>query len=1056
MTRLSLQAACCCFCVLLSNTCRADQPDGLVAQWQLDEGKGTAVHDSSSNGNDGTIHGATWVQIGNGYALQFDGVNDYVDCGDDPSLNIGGEVTLQTWIQPTDMGWAGAPVVGKTYREYQLLYSTRGLCWWYVNSGSNAVGNKLPLGQWSHVTGTYDGERRRIWINGRLAGSASSNAPAGQGGHFIMGMRQGPYFQGLLDQVRVYNRALSADEILNTFRREAPNYGFQPTWFERVKVTPYYYFVRGEIVVEVDYRRLQPLVGNSQLEVSLFNDNDPGNVLTRQTIQPLPGVMEPKIGGWAANAGMVDVTLRCGDLAPGSYGITVAMRDDDRNFPTEQITFNYPPTRHLPSPSQKAVGPYPPEKEPVSFSVTVDDNGGWTLNTNGASYPFHTRISWPHGEFNHLGGDGQSEPAWKVDIQNNTVSPSHGSSDSTARYRVDAAGAYYTIRRNIEVFATHVVVEDKITNLTDKDLGLLIYPDLPLKGRPLTGSRLAGYERTGRMVEMPHYGGASVFVSDAHTGLGMVPMDDVFVVQSVLYVEDDVAGMGSEKFALPPKASYTLKWHVYPTGDGDYWDFVNTFRKVENRIGTVDYAPGYVAFGPDNRHQVPTKDYLEKRGIGLALLSVLGRAADDPKVNIEGIEFMDFPEEMAVTRQQALAIHRRHPGLKTMFHVAHSLYATQNGNRFPDSKVITADGRHARWGTEPWPWWIYYPTPGNSFHDALLKSVDVMMDQMDMDGAFVDGFMLGYGGAWTYDGHWDQHSAIIDKQTKTIKRKVASVLLLMQPSMIEFARKVRDKGGIVIANGVVLTPSVANEKAIYFDAECQPGPECHLAPSVMSLANPPFDTEREIYEDMLEKLRWGVLYIYYNVRIPVTYPSLAARQYPITFQEIRAGMVRGPERIVTMNNGIYGWPHQRDLHIVYPYDDRGAAGDNRALTTVDQDGVRSELVFGPNESAVIEPLPASLKASSPVNVRVLRFDDDEKRILLNGQGPATLELFVGTRFHNRREGIFTNGGVNPGVENFGDPYQVTVGNQSRVIEERDGLLTIPVDLDGQVELVVRR
>ena len=151
------------------------------------------------------------------------------------------------------------------------------------------------------------------------------------------------------------------------------------------------------------------------------------------------------------------------------------------------------------------------------------------------------------------------------------------------------------------------------------------------------------------------------------------------------------------------------------------------------------------------------------------------------------------------------------------------------------------------------------------------------------------------------------------------------------------------------------------------------------------------NTQREIYQDMLDKLRWGVLYIYYNVRIPVTYPSLAARQYPMTFEEIRDGLVRGPERIVTMNDGVYGWPGQRDLHIVYPYDDRGAAGDNRAVTTVDQSGVRTALKFGPYESAVIEPLPASLEVSSPVNVRVLRFDDEEKRMLLNGQGRATLE-----------------------------------------------------------------
>ena len=1022
-------------------------PAGPVAEWTFNEGSGDVVRDRSGNGNDGKIFGARRVKLGRGQALSFDGVDDYVDCGAGPSLEITGHVSLQAWIKPTDMGWAGAAVVGKSYNQYQLLYSTRGLCWWYVGSGSHSVGNKLPLHEWWHVTGTYDGDRRRIYINGRLAGSKKSPAPKGKGGHFFMGAVGNKFFQGQVDNVRVYDRALAEEEIVAGFKREAPDFGYDPTWFERLRVTPYFYFVRGEIVIEANFRGLQPVQGDGHIEVTLAHQSDPNTVLSRQVVDPLPGVMEPKIGGWAANAGMVDITLPCDELEPGSYVIAVAMRDRRGDLPVEKVTFDYPPQRHLPGPKEKTVAPLPVDAGPVPYRLTMERGGGFTLKIKGAEYPYRTRISWPRGDYNQLGATGEGgEKMWKPRVK----------STSASHHTVEARGRHYSVHRDVQVFPTHVYVRDTYTNLTDDDLGLLIYNELPMQEEDLTATRLAGYERKGRMVEMPHYGGASVFVSDRNTGIGMVPMDDVFVVQSVLYVENDYTGMGSEKFALAPKASYTLEWAIYPTGSGDYFDFVNTFRRVEDRIGTVKYAPGFVSFGPVNRRQVPTRDFLDKRGIRLALLSNLMRAEDNPDVHIEGIEFMDFPQEMARTKQQAIAIHRRHPEVKVMFHVAHSLYATQDADRFPDSKVISANGTHARWaGSSPWPWYVYYPAPGNSFHDAMMRSVDVMMDEMDMDGAFMDGFMLGYGGAWTYGDRWDQHSAIIDKQSKTIQRRVSSVLLLMQPSMIEFARRMNGKGGIVVANGVVLTPSVANEKYIYFDAEMQPGPECHLAPSVMSLANPPFDTEREIYLDMLEKLQWGVLFVYCNVRIPVTYPSLAARQYPMTFQEIRRGLVRGPERIVTMNDGVYGWPGSGDLHIVYPYDGRGAAGDNHAVTTVDGSGVRTELKFGKDESAVVEPLPASLEADQPVNVRVLRFDDEMKQIMLSGHGPATLNVFVGTRYHDRREGIFTNGGVNPKLEDYGDPYRVTVGDQAKTIEERDGLLAVPVTLNGQVRVEIR-
>ena len=104
----------------------------------------------------------------------------------------------------------------------------------------------------------------------------------------------------------------------------------------------------------------------------------------------------------------------------------------------------------------------------------------------------------------------------------------------------------------------------------------------------------------------------------------------------------------------------------------------------------------------------------------------------------------------------------------------------------------------------------------------------------------------------------------------------------------------------------------------------QAGPECHLAPNASSLALGPFSNERELYLDVLDKLSWGVLYMYFNERIPLTYPSLPAKQYPITFEEIRPGMVRGSQRIITMNSGVYGWPNDQSLHRVFKFDSRGA------------------------------------------------------------------------------------------------------------------------------------
>ena len=76
--------------------------------------------------------------------------------------------------------------------------------------------------------------------------------------------------------------------------------------------------------------------------------------------------------------------------------------------------------------------------------------------------------------------------------------------------------------------------------------------------------------------------------------------------------------------------------------------------------------------------------------------------------------------------------------------------------------------------------------------------------------------------------------------------------------------------------------------------------------------------------------------------------------------------------------------------------------------------------------------------------------------IFNGSGAASLELVVGTSYPDRRDGVLTNGGMNPAVVGVGNPYRITIGSVATTIEERDGLLTVPLELDGQVAVSIRR
>ena len=229
-----------------------------------------------------------------------------------------------------------------------------------------------------------------------------------------------------------------------------------------------------------------------------------------------------------------------------------------------------------------------------------------------------------------------------------------------------------------------------------------------------------------------------------------------------------------------------------------------------------------------------------------------------------------------------------------------------------------------------------------------------------------------------------------------------------------------------------------NETYIGFANESASGPELHLASSVMALAfNRGFKSERHIYLDMLDKLRWGELFIHYADGRDLTHRSLASHCYPMTFEEIRPGLVRGKERIVTSNPGIYGWPGSRFLHQVHAFDARGAPVPNGFVTTVDQHGVRTQLHLDQHESAVIEPIPASIESDGPVNTRVLHYDADALRLRVNGNGAITLRL---------RSGAMP---IEPGAS-----FQVTIGQTHTTVTEADGMITIASTLEGETHIMV--
>jgi hypothetical protein len=205
---------------------------GLVAAYGFEEASGVTATDTSGRGNNGTLQGAGRTASGRfGRALSFDGVNDWVTVPDAASLDST-RVTVEAWVYPTMLsGWrtavlkeqAGGLVYG-LYAHDNVPNPAMTIAMSGVDQSASGAAS-LPLNTWTHLAATYDGTTIRLFVNGvQAATRAVSGSLAASTGALRIGGNAvwGEYFSGRIDEVRIYNRALSAAEIQADMNRPVP------------------------------------------------------------------------------------------------------------------------------------------------------------------------------------------------------------------------------------------------------------------------------------------------------------------------------------------------------------------------------------------------------------------------------------------------------------------------------------------------------------------------------------------------------------------------------------------------------------------------------------------------------------------------------------------------------------------------------------------------------------------------------------------------------------------------------------------------------------------
>ncbi len=224
--------------VTVNNAIPPPPADHLAAAYALDEGDGVTVTDASGNGNTAALFGPTFTAGRNGHALAFDGAGDHAEAPNTASLDIGGTgLTISCWVLINSMtGGTDYVIVGKPWNastmvspfyQYGLEYSNsyyKTLDFYFGDpSGSFHGPFRLNprVGAWMHVTYTYDGNTIKGYVDGVERLSVTDVSSLQPRGHSLRLGVDGAYqqfFNGAVDDLRIYSRALTSTEVVSVMQ----------------------------------------------------------------------------------------------------------------------------------------------------------------------------------------------------------------------------------------------------------------------------------------------------------------------------------------------------------------------------------------------------------------------------------------------------------------------------------------------------------------------------------------------------------------------------------------------------------------------------------------------------------------------------------------------------------------------------------------------------------------------------------------------------------------------------------------------------------------------
>ena len=277
-----------------------------LVNYAFDEGAGDVLHDRAGNAPDGKISGAKWVRNGGRWALEFDGKDDFVNCG---VLNVIGPQTLVAWVwtEPIYSVWQSVPMLGAgnasiSQRVHELFAGGTG---------------SMPFRKWTHIAVAWDGNLARLYVDGVLESVVACKEPAA-GKELLLApprpLTEGEppeyarRFKGKIAAVLFYNRSLTQEDVLkdlhtSNITKSPMTMSIPQPGFNRIKV-------------EVDAARLGQPLQNVAVTVDVLQADGGGG-------QPLAGAVVQAFN----EAGRAVVDVGAPELAKGQYIVRATAKD---------------------------------------------------------------------------------------------------------------------------------------------------------------------------------------------------------------------------------------------------------------------------------------------------------------------------------------------------------------------------------------------------------------------------------------------------------------------------------------------------------------------------------------------------------------------------------------------------------------------------------------------------------------------------------------------------------------------------------------------------------